>query len=123
MQETEDELTEDELEQYHAGLLTWDKAKNWRFWIRKEWTLYYILFVLIIVVVALMAFFHRSVGLFLLWLCRSGRRRTTRFGISKLGTCRHAGGGCGATEIGSGRRKGSGADVLGGKSEERSREE
>lgn len=62
MQETEDELTEDELRQYEAGILTWDKAKNWRFWFRKEWTWYYVAFVLIIVLVALMAIFHHSVS-------------------------------------------------------------
>ncbi|WVF68958.1 hypothetical protein IAT40_003732 [Kwoniella sp. CBS 6097] len=61
MDETEEELTEDEKIEYEKGLITWDKAKSVKFWIRKEWTLWYILFVLIVVVVALMAFFHHSI--------------------------------------------------------------
>ncbi|WRT67925.1 uncharacterized protein IL334_004899 [Kwoniella shivajii] len=61
MEETEDELTEDERIEYEKGLITWGKAKNWRFWIRKEWIWWYIAFVLIVVVVALMAFFHHSI--------------------------------------------------------------
>ncbi|OCF57091.1 hypothetical protein L486_05950 [Kwoniella mangroviensis CBS 10435] len=61
MQETEDELTEDERIEYEKGLITWEKAKNWRFWLRKEWIWWYIAFILIVVVVALMAFFHHSI--------------------------------------------------------------
>ncbi|WVW84840.1 hypothetical protein I302_106875 [Kwoniella bestiolae CBS 10118] len=61
MHETEDELTEDEKIEYEKGLITWEKAKNWRFWLRKEWIWWYIAFVLIVVVVALMAFFHHSI--------------------------------------------------------------
>ncbi|WVQ96474.1 hypothetical protein IAU59_003579 [Kwoniella sp. CBS 9459] len=61
MDETEEELTEDEKIEYEKGLITWEKAKSVKFWIRKEWTLWYILFVLIVVVVALMAFFHHSI--------------------------------------------------------------
>jgi hypothetical protein len=57
-----DELTEEEREEYEKGILTWSKVKSWRFWIRKEWTWYYILFVLLVVVVALMAFFHKDVS-------------------------------------------------------------
>jgi polyferredoxin len=57
-----DELTEEERVEYEKGILTWSKVKNWRFWIRKEWTWYYVLFVLLVVVVALMAFFHHSVS-------------------------------------------------------------
>ncbi|WWC88530.1 uncharacterized protein L201_003441 [Kwoniella dendrophila CBS 6074] len=61
MEETDEELTEDERIEYEKGLITWEKAKNWRFWIRKEWTLWYIAFILIVIVVALMAFFHHSI--------------------------------------------------------------
>ncbi|KAK8858708.1 hypothetical protein IAR55_002937 [Kwoniella newhampshirensis] len=79
MQETEDELTQDELIEYEKGLLTWDKAKNWRFWLRKEWVGWYIAFVLIVVVVALMAFFHHSI---INWLSPFVRRlRTLRAGF------------------------------------------
>ncbi|WVQ85083.1 hypothetical protein IAT38_007247 [Cryptococcus sp. DSM 104549] len=61
MQETEEELTEDELIEYEKGVITWEKAKSWRFWIRKEWLWWYLAFVVIVVVVALMAFFHHSI--------------------------------------------------------------
>jgi hypothetical protein len=58
----DDELTEEERIEYEKGVLTWSKCKNWRFWIRKEWKWYYLIFLVIVVLVALMAFFHRSVG-------------------------------------------------------------
>ncbi|ODO05114.1 hypothetical protein L198_01801 [Cryptococcus wingfieldii CBS 7118] len=61
LSETEEELTEEELIEYEKGVLTWEKAKNWRFWLRKEWAWYYVAFVLIVAVVALMAFFHHSI--------------------------------------------------------------
>ncbi|KAK4685259.1 hypothetical protein P7C73_g4894, partial [Tremellales sp. Uapishka_1] len=61
MDETEDELTEDEQRAYDEGLLSWDKAKNWRFWFRREWLWWYVLLVIIIVVVGLMAIFHRRI--------------------------------------------------------------
>lgn len=59
---SDDELTEEERVEYEKGILTWGKVRNWRFWIRKEWIWYYLAFVLIVVVVALMAFFHKSVS-------------------------------------------------------------
>lgn len=58
----QDELTEEERIEYEKGILTWGKVRNWRFWIRKEWKWYYLAFVLIVVVVALMTFFHHSVS-------------------------------------------------------------
>lgn len=61
MHETEEELTEDEREAYESGILTWDKAKSWKFWIRKEWTWYYVIFVLLVILVGLMAGFHHQV--------------------------------------------------------------
>ncbi|ORY25935.1 hypothetical protein BCR39DRAFT_542633 [Naematelia encephala] len=61
MQETEAELTDDELIEYEKGILTWDKAKSWRFWIRKEWIWWYIVLIILVVLVALMAFFHHSI--------------------------------------------------------------
>jgi hypothetical protein len=57
----DEELTEEEREEYEKGVITWSKCKNWRFWIRKEWIWYYVGFVLLVVLVALMAFFHSSV--------------------------------------------------------------
>jgi len=58
----DDELTEAEREEYEKGVLTWAKCKNWRFWIRKEWLWYYVIFVVLVVLVALMTFFHKSVS-------------------------------------------------------------
>lgn len=58
----DEELTEEERVEYEKGILTWGKVRNWRFWVRKEWIWYYIGFILIVVVVALMAFFHHSVS-------------------------------------------------------------
>ena len=63
MQETDEELTEDERIEYEKGLITWEKAKSWRFWIRKEWTWIYVVLILLIVLVALVAFFHSQVSL------------------------------------------------------------
>ncbi|WVR06455.1 hypothetical protein IAU60_003486 [Kwoniella sp. DSM 27419] len=74
MDETEEELTEDEKIEYEKGLLTWNKAKSWRFWIRKEWIWWYIIFALIVVVVALMAFFHHDI---INWLSPFVRRLQT----------------------------------------------
>lgn len=79
MHETEQELTEDEREAYEDGILTWDKAKNWRFWIRKEWTWYYIAFVLLVIVVALMAIFHHQVSLVPLCYGRRADQAALRF--------------------------------------------
>ena len=59
---SDEELTEEERVEYEKGILTWGKVRNWRFWIRKEWIWYYVVFVLIVVVVALMTFFHKSVS-------------------------------------------------------------
>ena len=62
MQETDQELTEDERAAYEAGILDWNKMKSWRYWIRREWLWYYILGLVIVVVVGLMAFFHKDVS-------------------------------------------------------------
>lgn len=59
----DDELTEEERVEYEKGVLTWSKCKDWRFWIRKEWIWYYVLFIVLVVLVALMAFFHHSVSI------------------------------------------------------------
>ena len=62
MQETDDGLTEEERIEYEKGIIGWDKVKDWRFWIRREWLWWYVVAVIIIVIVALMAFFHHSVS-------------------------------------------------------------
>ncbi|GFZ45062.1 hypothetical protein JCM24511_02788 [Saitozyma sp. JCM 24511] len=61
MHETDEELTEDERIEYEKGLITWEKAKDWRFWFRKEWWYYYLVFIFLIIIVALMAFFHTRI--------------------------------------------------------------
>lgn len=58
-----EELTEEERVAYEKGILTWSKVMSWRFWIRKEWIWYYLVFVLLVVLVALMTFFHSTVSL------------------------------------------------------------
>lgn len=80
MEETEEELTEDEWAQYEQGVLSWEKAKNWKFGIRKEWWWWYLIFVVLIVLVALMAFFHRQVSCRILFLHidLDGRRTSKR---------------------------------------------
>jgi hypothetical protein len=59
---TEDTLTEEERKQYEKGIVTWSKVIHWRFWVRKEWLWYYIAGILIVILVALMAFFHKDVS-------------------------------------------------------------
>jgi hypothetical protein len=63
MEETEEELTEDERIEYEKGVISWEKAKNWRFWLRKEWIWYYVIFIVLVVLVGLMAFFHTDVSI------------------------------------------------------------
>ncbi len=62
MRETEDELTEDERIEYEKGILTWSKMRGWRFWFRREWLWWYLLGIVIVLIVALMVFFHRAVS-------------------------------------------------------------
>jgi hypothetical protein len=59
---TEDTLTEEERKEYEKGIVTWSKVIHWRFWLRKEWLWYYIAGILIVILVALMAFFHKDVS-------------------------------------------------------------
>ncbi|RSH79265.1 Tlg2-vesicle protein [Apiotrichum porosum] len=56
-----DELTAAERREYERGLLTWDRASNWRFWIRREWIGWYALGLLLMVGVSLVAVFHRQI--------------------------------------------------------------
>ncbi|ORX37300.1 hypothetical protein BD324DRAFT_439769 [Kockovaella imperatae] len=56
-----DELTAEELEAYERGIINWEKARNWRFWFRKEWKWWYVAFVFLVIIVALMAFFHKTI--------------------------------------------------------------
>lgn len=89
------ELTEEERIEYEKGVITWEKAKHPSFWFRKEWAWYYVGLVFLIVIVALMAFFHHDVGLLLPiiavqvadWAADTGRSST---GLRRsCGSCRH----------------------------------
>lgn len=60
--EEERELTAVERVEYERGLLTWDRAKNWRFWVRWEWFGWYVLLGVIVLGVALVAVFHQDVS-------------------------------------------------------------
>ncbi|KAJ7629496.1 hypothetical protein DFH06DRAFT_1272795 [Mycena polygramma] len=43
------------------GLFSWKQLSNWRFWIRKEWTKYYIIVTVIMVVTALISIYHHQI--------------------------------------------------------------
>ncbi|TXT13382.1 hypothetical protein VHUM_00749 [Vanrija humicola] len=59
--EEERELTAVERAEYERGLLTWDRAKNWRFWVRWEWAGWYVALGVIVLGVALVAVFHQDI--------------------------------------------------------------
>ncbi|KAL1408160.1 hypothetical protein Q8F55_004964 [Vanrija albida] len=59
--EDERELTAAERVEYERGLLTWDRARDWRFWVRWEWLGWYVLLGLIVLGVALVAVFHQAI--------------------------------------------------------------
>ncbi|KDQ58840.1 hypothetical protein JAAARDRAFT_56898 [Jaapia argillacea MUCL 33604] len=44
-----------------SGPFDWEKWSDWRFWIRKEWLWYYVAFVIIVVLVALMTIYHTQI--------------------------------------------------------------
>lgn len=58
---TETGLTQAEQHEYERGLLTWDRAKNWRFWFRWEWVPFYFLGVALAAGVCCVGVFHRQV--------------------------------------------------------------
>ncbi|KAH8094478.1 snare associated Golgi protein-domain-containing protein [Cristinia sonorae] len=43
------------------GVFDWQAMKSWRFWIRKEWTWYYVVGVILIVLVTLMTVYHKQI--------------------------------------------------------------
>ncbi|KAJ7471910.1 hypothetical protein FB451DRAFT_1251376 [Mycena latifolia] len=43
------------------GLFNWKQMLNWRFWIRKEWTTYYIIITVILVITALVSIYHTQI--------------------------------------------------------------
>lgn len=56
------ELTQAEREEYHRGLVTWKKAKSWRFWIRWKWVPWYALLLAATCVLAALSIYHREVS-------------------------------------------------------------
>jgi hypothetical protein len=56
------ELTEHERREYERGLVTWDRAKDWRFWIRREWIPLYACGALLLAAVSFVAVYHREVS-------------------------------------------------------------
>lgn len=56
------ELTQAEREEYHRGLVTWKKAKSWRFWIRWKWVPWYVLLLAASCVLAALSIYHREVS-------------------------------------------------------------
>lgn len=58
---TETDLTHAEQEEYERGLLTWERAKDWRFWIRWAWVPWYLLGALLVAGVCAVAVCHREV--------------------------------------------------------------
>ncbi|KAK8858887.1 hypothetical protein IAR55_003118 [Kwoniella newhampshirensis] len=43
------------------GMIDWVELRSWRFWIRKEWWFYYILFAILVVLVCLMSLYHDDI--------------------------------------------------------------
>ena len=56
------ELTEEELEEYERGIISWSRARRFDFWFRREWFWGYIGGIVLIVLVVLMTVFHHRVS-------------------------------------------------------------
>ncbi|KAF8654833.1 hypothetical protein AX16_003353 [Volvariella volvacea WC 439] len=44
-----------------SGVIDWKSITNWRFWFRREWLWYYVALVIIVVVSALVTFYHEQI--------------------------------------------------------------
>ncbi|BEJ17510.1 hypothetical protein CspHIS471_0609110 [Cutaneotrichosporon sp. HIS471] len=75
---TETGLTSNEQEEYERGLLTWDRAKDWRFWFRWSWVPWYILGALLVAGVCAVAVCHRELIQLLMPFVR--HMQSARFG-------------------------------------------
>ncbi|KAJ7902814.1 hypothetical protein B0H14DRAFT_1148573 [Mycena olivaceomarginata] len=53
--------TPSEAKQMNESLFSWKQLTNWRFWIRKEWTKYYIILTVIMVITALISIYHHQI--------------------------------------------------------------
>ncbi|KAI5117038.1 hypothetical protein M0805_004745 [Coniferiporia weirii] len=43
------------------GFIDWEKVKNWRFWIRREWIWYYIILTIVLIIVILISVYDRQI--------------------------------------------------------------
>lgn len=68
------ELTQAEREEYQRGLVTWKKAKSWRFWIRWKWVPWYALLLAAMCVLATLSIYHREVSSHLRYVWFGGDR-------------------------------------------------
>ncbi|KLT44987.1 hypothetical protein CC85DRAFT_241501 [Cutaneotrichosporon oleaginosum] len=67
---TETGLTHAEQEEYERGLLTWERAKNWRFWLRWAWVPWYLLGGVLAAGVCTVALYHRELIMLLMPFAR-----------------------------------------------------
>lgn len=58
----DNELTQAEREEYQRGLVTWEMAKSWRFWLRWRWVPWYLLLGAAMCVLAALSIYHREVS-------------------------------------------------------------
>ncbi|PPR02682.1 hypothetical protein CVT24_002104 [Panaeolus cyanescens] len=53
--------TPSELKELDSGAIDWKSMRSRKFWFRREWLWYYLLFVVTVVIVALMYFYHKQI--------------------------------------------------------------
>ncbi|KAK1222287.1 hypothetical protein PQX77_014920 [Marasmius sp. AFHP31] len=53
--------TPSEAKELKSGAIDWKTIGNWRFWVRKEWTWYYIILTVILVITALVTIYHEQI--------------------------------------------------------------
>lgn len=53
--------TPSEMKELNSDVFDWKRLAKWRFWIRKEWIWYYLIFAIIITLVTLMSVYHQQI--------------------------------------------------------------
>lgn len=53
--------TPSELKELKSGAIDWKSLGSWRFWIRRDWLWYYVIFVLIVTITVLVSVFHKQI--------------------------------------------------------------
>ncbi|KIY63711.1 hypothetical protein CYLTODRAFT_493693 [Cylindrobasidium torrendii FP15055 ss-10] len=53
--------TPSEQKELGSGAIDWKSMASWRFWLRREWLWYYVAFVLIMVITALVTLYHKQI--------------------------------------------------------------